>query len=226
MLARAAQLRADLGNPRKVIVAVDRMDYTKGIEQRLKAYRELLEDGELRVGETVLVQVAVPGREGILRYRRLRERVEREVARINGEFGRVGDMAVHYLTQPFDRPELAALYRVADVLAVTPLRDGMNLVAKEFVAARGDRAGALLLSEFAGAAAELPQAYLVNPHDLDGLKRTLLQALRAEPADAAARMAAMRERLHHHDIRAWARAYLSALDSRHGPELLARVTEE
>jgi len=112
------------------------------------------------------------------------------------------------------------------VLAVTPLRDGMNLVAKEFVAARGDRAGALLLSEFAGAAAELPQAYLVNPHDLDGLKRTLLQALRAEPADAAARMAAMRERLHHHDIRAWARAYLSALDSRHGPELLARVTEE
>jgi len=226
VLARAAQLRADLGNPRQVIVAVDRMDYTKGIEQRLKAYRELLEDGELRVGETVLVQVAVPGREGILRYRRLRERVEREVARINGEFGRVGAMAVHYLTQPFDRPELAALYRVADVLAVTPLRDGMNLVAKEFVAARGDRAGALLLSEFAGAAAELPQAYLVNPHDLDGLKRTLLQALRAEPADAAARMAAMRERLHHHDIRAWARAYLSALDSRHGPELLARVTEE
>ena len=115
----------------------------------------------------------------------LRDRVEREVGRINGEYGRVGEPAIHYLNQPFDRAELAALYRTADVMVVTPLRDGMNLVAKEYVAARVDDAGALVLSEFAGAAAELTQAYLVNPHDLDGLKETLLGAMEADPADAA-----------------------------------------
>ncbi|BCJ61108.1 trehalose-6-phosphate synthase [Micromonospora endophytica] len=209
---RARRLRHDLGSPDQVILSVDRMDYTKGIEQRLKAYSELLEGGHVKVRDTVLVQVAVPSRERVGQYQILRERVEREVGRINGEFGRVGEPAIHYLTQPFDRAELAALYRVADVMAVTPLRDGMNLVAKEYVAARVDDAGALLLSEFAGAAAELPQAYLVNPHDLEGLKQALLAALRAEPADVRARMRAMRDHLREHDIHAWARSYLSALD--------------
>jgi trehalose 6-phosphate synthase len=119
---------------------------------------------------------------------------------------------VHYLNQPFDRAELAALYRTADVMVVTPLRDGMNLVAKEFVAAREDGAGALVLSEFAGAAAELREAFLVNPHDLDGLKQTLLQAMEAPEEDLRARMTAMRSHLAAHDILAWARAYLTALD--------------
>ncbi|MEV4197656.1 alpha,alpha-trehalose-phosphate synthase (UDP-forming) [Micromonospora globbae] len=210
--ARAQRLRQDLGRPERVILSVDRMDYTKGIEQRLKAYSELLAAGHVKVRDTVLVQVAVPSRERVGQYQVLRERVEREVGRINGEFGRVGEPAIHYLTQPFDRAELAALYRVADVMAVTPLRDGMNLVAKEYVAARVDDTGALLLSEFAGAAAELPQAYLVNPHDLEGLKEGLLAALRAAPADVAERMRAMRAHLHTHDIRAWARSYLTALN--------------
>ncbi|MFG2100550.1 trehalose-6-phosphate synthase [Micromonospora echinaurantiaca] len=219
--ARAQRLRHDLGNPGQVILSVDRMDYTKGIEQRLKAYSELLADGHVKVRDTVLVQVAVPSRERVGQYQDLRERVEREVGRINGEFGRVGEPAIHYLTQPFDRAELTALYRVADVMAVTPLRDGMNLVAKEYVAARVDDAGALLLSEFAGAAAELSQAYLVNPHDLEGLKQGLLTALRADPADVRERMRAMRAHLHRHDIRAWARSYLSALDE--SDSLLTRL---
>ncbi|MEH0983923.1 alpha,alpha-trehalose-phosphate synthase (UDP-forming) [Micromonospora sp. CPCC 205556] len=209
---RAARLRRDLGAPEHVILSVDRMDYTKGIEQRLKAYSELLASGDVKVRDTVLVQVAMPSRERVGQYQILRERIEREVGRINGEFGRVGEPAIHYLTQPFDRAELAALYRVADVMAVTPLRDGMNLVAKEYVAARVDDTGALLLSEFAGAAAELPQAYLVNPHDLEGLKQGLLSALRAAPEDRGDRMRAMRAHLHRHDIRAWARSYLNALD--------------
>ncbi|WP_433529241.1 alpha,alpha-trehalose-phosphate synthase (UDP-forming) [Micromonospora sp. CA-263727] len=209
---RARRLRHDLGSPDQVILSVDRMDYTKGIEQRLKAYSELLAGGHVKVRDTALVQVAVPSRERVGQYQILRERVEREVGRINGEFGRVGEPAIHYLTQPFDRAELAALYRVADVMAVTPLRDGMNLVAKEYVAARVDNAGALLLSEFAGAAAELSQAYLVNPHDLEGLKQGLLAALRADPADVRTRMQAMRVHLREHDIRAWARSYLSTLD--------------
>ncbi|MGS2619331.1 alpha,alpha-trehalose-phosphate synthase (UDP-forming) [Micromonospora sp. LZ34] len=219
--ARAERVRHDLGSPDKVILSVDRMDYTKGIEQRLKAYSELIAEGHVKVPDTVLIQVAVPSRERVGQYQDLRERVEREVGRINGEFGRVGEPAIHYLTQPFDRAELAALYRVADVMAVTPLRDGMNLVAKEYVAARVDDAGALLLSEFAGAAAELSQAYLVNPHDLEGLKQGLLAALRADPADVRERMRAMRAYLHRHDIRAWARSYLAALDE--SDSLLTRL---
>jgi trehalose 6-phosphate synthase len=209
--ARRQQLRADLGEPAKVLLAVDRMDYSKGIEQRLKAYRELLAEGLVKARDVVYVQVAAPNQQRVAQYRALRQRVEREVGRINGEYGRVGGPAIHYLNRSFDRTELAALYRIADVMAVTPLRDGMNLVAKEYVASRLDDAGTLVLSEFAGAAAELKQAYLVNPHDLDGLKHTLLCALKAEPADARRRMRAMRQYLRKHDIRAWARDYLHAL---------------
>ncbi|WBB95115.1 trehalose-6-phosphate synthase [Solwaraspora sp. WMMA2080] len=222
VLDRARQLRSDLGDPQHVILSVDRMDYTKGIEQRLKAYSELIADGHIKVRDTVMVQVAVPSRERVEQYRILRDRVEREVGRINGEFGRVGEPAIHYLNQSFSRADLAALYRVADIMAVTPLRDGMNLVAKEYVAARVDNDGALLLSEFAGAAAEFQQAYLVNPHDLDGLKLTLMHALEASPTDVADRMRSMREHLRTHDIRAWVHGYLTALD-RTG-SLAARLT--
>jgi trehalose 6-phosphate synthase len=169
-----------------------------------------------------MVQVTVPSRERVEHYRILRDRVEREVGRINGEFGRVGETAVHYLNQPFDRAELVALYQAADVMVVTPLRDGMNLVAKEYVAARVDGGGALVLSEFAGAAEELDRAFLVNPHDLDGLKRTLMQALEMDTDDLADRMAAMRAHLHEHDILAWARSYLTTLD--HTGSLAARFT--
>ncbi|MFI1988111.1 trehalose-6-phosphate synthase [Actinoplanes sp. NPDC020271] len=212
VVAQVKQLRHDLGEAKRVLVSVDRLDYTKGIEHRLTAYRELLRDGHVKVRDTVLVQVAVPSRERVESYRDLRDRIEGEVGRINGEYGRVGEPAIHYLNQPFSRAQLAALYQTADVMVVTPLRDGMNLVAKEFVAAREDGAGALVLSEFAGAAAELSQAYLVNPHDVDDLKQTLLRALEAGPEDRAARMEAMRRHIAEHDILAWARAYLTELD--------------
>ncbi len=209
---RARQLRADLGRPRRVLLSVDRLDYTKGIEHRLTAYSELLRDRRVQVHETVMVQVAVPSRERVESYRGLKDRIEGEVGRINGEYGRVGEPAIHYLNQSFGRADLAALYRTADVMVVTPLRDGMNLVAKEFVAAREDGGGALVLSEFAGAAAELDRAFLVNPHDVDGLKETLLHAMDASPADLAERMTAMREHLRRHDIVSWAQAYLTTLD--------------
>ena len=213
VIARARTLRADLGDPEKIILGVDRLDYTKGIEHRLKAYRELLADGRLKVSDAVMVQVAVPSRERVEHYKILRERVEREVGRINGEFGRLGLPAVHYLNQSFDRTEVAALYRAADVMVVTALRDGMNLVAKEYVATRVDNGGALVLSEFTGAAAELREAYLVNPHDVDGLKETLMRAIEASPAENRTRMRAMRRHVRKHDVRAWARAYLRALQS-------------
>ncbi|BCY06536.1 trehalose-6-phosphate synthase [Actinoplanes sp. L3-i22] len=212
VVAQVKQLHHDLGESKRVLVSVDRLDYTKGIEHRLTAYRELLRDGHVKVRDTVLVQVAVPSRERVESYRDLRDRIEGEVGRINGEYGRVGEPAIHYLNQPFSRSELAALYQTADVMVVTPLRDGMNLVAKEFVAAREDGAGALVLSEFAGAADELSGAFLVNPHDVDDLKQTLMRALEASPEDLAARMTAMRRHLAEHDILAWARAYLTELD--------------
>ncbi|MEV4277921.1 alpha,alpha-trehalose-phosphate synthase (UDP-forming) [Actinoplanes xinjiangensis] len=208
---RARQLRTELGGDRRLLLGVDRLDYTKGIEQRLEAYRELLADGEISNDDVVLVQVATPSRQRIAQYQQLRERVEREVGRITGEFGDVGRAPVHYLFQSFGRAELVALYLAADVMLVTPLRDGMNLVAKEFVAARRDEQGALVLSEFTGAAAELDDAFLINAHDTDDIKRGILEALRADPQDLAARMRHMREQVRAYDIDYWARDFLEVL---------------
>jgi trehalose 6-phosphate synthase len=209
--ARARQIRAELGDPKTLILGVDRLDYTKGIELRLQAFRELLEDGTLSVPEATLVQVATPSRERVERYEALRTRVEREVGRINGDFGSVGFPAVHYLHQSYSRAELAALYCAADVMLVTPLRDGMNLVAKEYVAARIDHGGALVLSEFAGAASELRHAFLCNPHDTDAVKAALAGAIGVDPADGRRRMRAMQRYLRAHDVDRWARSYLSDL---------------
>jgi trehalose 6-phosphate synthase len=209
--ARAKQIRAELGDPKTVILGVDRLDYTKGIELRLKAFRELLADGKLTVPDAVMVQVATPSRERVEHYQALRVKVEREVGRINGEFGRVGVPAVHYLHQSYSRSELAALYCAADVMMVTPLRDGMNLVAKEYVAARADQGGALVLSEFAGAATELRQAFLCNPHDPDGVKEALLRAVQVDPAEARRRIRIMQRHLRTHDVDHWARSFLNEL---------------
>jgi trehalose 6-phosphate synthase len=209
--ARAEQIRAELGDPKTVILGVDRLDYTKGIEQRFKAYRELLSEDRLSVPETVMVQVATPSRERVEHYQALRVKVEREVGRINGDYGRVGVPAVHYLHQSYSRSELVALYCAADVMMVTPLRDGMNLVAKEYVAARVDLGGALVLSEFAGAAGELRQAFLCNPHDLQSVKESLMRAVQVDQTEVSRRMRAMRRHLRGHDVRHWASSFLSAL---------------
>jgi trehalose 6-phosphate synthase len=209
--SRAEEIRAELGEPKKIILGVDRLDYTKGIEHRLNAYGELLSEGRLTTPDTVLIQVATPSRERVEHYARLREKVEREVGRINGEYGRVGAPAVHYLHQSCDREELVALYRAADVMAVTPLRDGMNLVAKEYVAARTDLAGSLVLSEFAGAARELRHAYMCNPHDINNIKDALMRAVEADQVEAAKRMQAMRRYLSDHGVDRWASSFLTAL---------------
>lgn len=209
--ARAKEIRAELGDPKKVILGVDRLDYTKGIELRLKAFRELLADGKLKVPDTVMVQVATPSRERVEHYQTLRVKVEREVGRINGEFGKVGVPAVHYLHRSYSRSELAALYCAADVMMVTPLRDGMNLVAKEYVASRLDSGGALVLSEFAGAATELRQAFLCNPHDPDAVKDALLRAINVDLTEAKRRMRVMQRHLRNNDVGKWARSFLREL---------------
>ena len=170
-----------------MLLGIDRLDYTKGILHRLRAYGELL----ARAGSgprTVLVQVASPSRERVEAYRALRDEVELAVSRINGEHAEVGSPPVHYLHQSYPREEMAALYLAADVMLVTPLRDGMNLVAKEYVACRYDESGALVLSEFTGAADELTGAFLVNPHDIEGLKDAIVRAATIRPAEARRRM--------------------------------------
>ncbi|GIH60706.1 alpha,alpha-trehalose-phosphate synthase (UDP-forming) [Microbispora siamensis] len=210
---RAKEIRAELGDPEHVLLGVDRLDYTKGIGQRLKAFGELLDDGAIKPDEAVFVQVATPTRERVAEYIRLRNDIELRVGRINGEHGVLGRMPISYLHQSYNKEELAALYCAADVMVVTPLRDGMNLVAKEYVACRHDLRGALVLSEFAGAADELRQAYMVNPYDIDGMKRTMLAAMRATPHELARRMRSLRRRVATYDVDRWASDFLTALES-------------
>ena len=210
-IQRARQIRADLGNPRKIILGVDRLDYTKGIDLRLYALQELLEEGRVDPADVAMVQLATPSRERVEHYQRMRGEIEQVVSRINGEFARVGRPVVHYLHQSIDRKELVAFFSAADVMLVTPVRDGMNLVCKEYVACRHDLGGALVLSEFAGAAAELTSAFLVNPHDLDGVKNAMHAALTLDPAEGRRRMRALRRQVLTHDVDRWARSFLDAL---------------
>jgi trehalose 6-phosphate synthase len=210
--ARARDIREQLGNPANLLLGVDRLDYTKGIYDRLQAFGELLEEGALSVEDAVFVQVATPSRERVDEYRRLRDEIERLVGRINGDYGRIGRPAISYLHASYPRDEMAAMFKAADVMVVTPLRDGMNLVAKEYVACRDDEDGALVLSEFAGAADELKQAFMVNPYDIDGMKETILRAMRARPRDLSRRMRAMRRTVEEHDVASWAAGFMRRLE--------------
>ncbi|MFF7292306.1 trehalose-6-phosphate synthase [Microbacterium sp. NPDC008134] len=210
--ARAAEIRASLGNPKHILLGVDRLDYTKGIRHRIKAYGELLQDGRIDIDDVTLIQVASPSRERVDAYVHLRDEIELLVARINGDHDTVGHSAIRYLHQGFPREEMVALYLAADVMLVTALRDGMNLVAKEYVATRADDRGVLVLSEFTGAADELRQAVRVNPHDIDGLKDAIMTAIEMTPAEQSKRMRSLRRRVLENDVDAWSSSFLSALD--------------
>jgi trehalose 6-phosphate synthase len=209
--ARAAEIREALGNPKKLFLGIDRLDYTKGIIARLRAFSELVADGELDVEDAVFVQVATPSRERVEQYRILRDDIDRLVGHINGDLGRIGQPVISYMHSSFPREEMAALYRAADIMVVTPYRDGMNLVAKEYVACRYENDGALVLSEFAGASDELRQAWLVNPYDINGMKSALMEAWNAPPRDLTRRMKAMRKTIIQHDVAAWADGFLEEL---------------
>ena len=210
-LHRSEQLRRDLGNPKHVILGVDRLDYTKGIDLRLKAFGELLDEGRVSAEDTSYVQVATPSRERVEQYRLMREQIEATVGRINGTHGRIGQQPIHYLHSSFDRDDLVAMLRLADVALITPLRDGMNLVAKEYIASRVHSDGVLILSEFAGAAVELKQAVLVNPYDTDAMKDSIVKALTMPHKEQVDRMRPMRRRVRTFDVAAWAQSFLDDL---------------
>ena len=184
---RSNRYRTRLGEPEVVLLGVDRLDYTKGISQRLRAYQSLLDDGTLDTERCVMVQVATPTREGVEHYQNERYEIEQLVGEINGVHGRLGFPALHYLYQSLPLDELVALYRTGDVMLVTPLRDGMNLVAKEYVTTRLDGDGVLVLSEFAGAADELTDAVLVNPHDEKALREAIVTAVEMHRHERRAR---------------------------------------
>lgn len=197
----------------RLLVGVDRLDYTKGIPRRLLSYERMLQiHPELR--ERVrLVQVAVPSRTGVEAYQEYRALVEGLVGRINGDFGTPRWVPVHYIFRSLSEQELVALYRAADVMLVTPLRDGMNLVAKEFVASRTDGDGVLILSEFAGASWELPEAIQVNPYDVDGMAESTYRALMMDPEERRSRLAPLRTRVETYDVHQWAATFLEQLET-------------
>ncbi len=212
--AAVEQFRRELGG-HTIVLGVDRLDYTKGIPERLLSFREaLIRHPELR-GTTTLVQVVVPSREEIASYASLREQIERLVGQIDGELSEPGWVPVLYIHHAIERRELRGWYRAAQVALITPLKDGMNLVAKEYCAARRDEQGVLVLSEFAGSASHLSGALLVNPNDRIGVADAIAYACKMPAAEQRARMQRMRATIRDRDVFWWAEAFLGQLTGAH-----------
>jgi trehalose 6-phosphate synthase len=211
---RATQIRSELGDPDHVILGMDRLDYTKGIDLRLKAFENLLESSPRERHQYAFVQVAVPSREEVPAYQQLRVDIEQIVGRINGTYGEPGWVPVSYLYRTLPLEEVVAYYVAADVMLVTPLRDGMNLVAKEYVASRTAGDGVLVLSEFAGAAEQLRAALIVNPYDVDAVVQTLSYATTMPVDEQRQRIRKLRNVVRKADVFDWARDCLATLEDR------------
>jgi trehalose 6-phosphate synthase/phosphatase len=207
---RALDLRE--GTDETIFLGLDRLDYTKGIRRRLLSYECLLAEHPELHGKVRLIQVAVPSRESVDAYQEFRHEVDALIGRINGAFGTPDWVPIHYLYRSLSEVELVALYRVADVLLITPVRDGMNLVAKEFIAARTDDDGVLVLSEFAGAASELAEALMVNPFDIERTAEVFHRALSLPLEERRARMRGLRRRVLGYDVHQWVGSFLGTLD--------------
>ena len=216
-VAEAEQLAAAAGrSPRKSdvkeILGVDRLDYTKGVLQRLRAVERLFERYPAYRSRVRFTQVLVPSREHVRDYRHLKREIDETVGRINGRFSEDGWTPIGYFARSLGRAELFAAYRAADVALVTPLRDGMNLVAKEYVMAHTDGDGVLVLSELAGVADDFQEAVTVTPFDADAVAAALHRALSMQPEERRARMLALRARVRAYDVHAWVSAFVSAAD--------------
>lgn len=206
----ARRIRSEMG-AEILALGVDRLDYTKGIPERLLAVERALGEDPSLIGRLVLAQIAVPSRTHIREYRVIRREIERIVERVNRRFSRDGWSPIRYLPHEVPFEDLIAYYVASDVALVTPLRDGMNLVAKEYAACRRDGDGTLILSRFAGAAEEMPDAHLVDPKDVAGMARTLIEAIREDVPSRRRRMEAMRSRVRRNDLRDWLAGFLGAL---------------
>jgi trehalose 6-phosphate synthase/phosphatase len=211
-LAAAAPAR-DGGRERvRQILGVDRLDYTKGIFERLLAIERLLDRHSAYRGKIRFMQLLVPSRERVEEYTQLKREIDETVGRINGRFSEPGWSPIHYLFRSLPQDELALLYRQADVALITPLRDGMNLVSKEYVTCQIENDGVLILSEMAGAAEELQEALLVNPFDIDAVAEALHRALAMPEDERRARMSALRDRVRTADVHVWVRRFLESAE--------------
>ncbi len=208
---RADAIRHEAGG-RRIVLGVDRLDYTKGIPRRLEAIESLFQRHPSLRDEVRYIQVAVPSRGNVDEYYQFRTEVEQRVGRINGTYGSVSSLPIHYVHRSVPPDELTALYAAADVMLVTPLRDGMNLVAKEFVASRLDEDGVLVLSEFAGAAAELNGVVTVNPYDVAGIGDAIQRALTMPEEERRVRMRNLRRCVAGNDVRAWVESFVAQLE--------------
>jgi trehalose-6-phosphate synthase len=206
------KLRREIG-ARKLVLSVERLDYTKGTLAKLEAFERLLEQHPDRQGKVTLLMVCVPAAREMTVYRTLQNQIEQAVGRINGRFSRLDWTPVRFFAQALPFEEVVAHYAAAQVMWITPLRDGLNLVAKEFVATHGieGSSGVLVLSEFAGAAAELKGAVLTNPHDPADLTAGLLQALSMPEEEATGRMRQLFGSVEYHDVDRWGREFLEAV---------------
>jgi trehalose 6-phosphate synthase/phosphatase len=196
----------------KILLGIDRLDYTKGIRRRLLSYEAMLRRHPEYHGRVRLIQVAVPSRESVDAYQEFRHEVDAMIGRINGQFGTADWVPIHYLYRSLSDEELVSMYRAADVMLITPVRDGMNLVAKEFVAARTDDDGVLVLSEFAGAASELAEALMLNPFDIDRSAEIFVRALELPEEERRARMRGLRRRVLSYDVHRWVGSFLGTLE--------------
>jgi trehalose 6-phosphate synthase/phosphatase len=231
VLEEVATLRRKAEGQR-ILLGIDRLDYTKGIPRRLLAVQRVLERVPSWRGRLRFIQVAVPSRTQVETYATYREQVNELVGRINGQYGGVHNVPVHYLYRSFNEKQLVGLYRAADVMLVTPVRDGMNLVAKEFCAARPDEDGVLVLSEFAGAAAEMGSALIVNAFDVEAMADAIEEALEMGQDERRARMRELRVNVKSHDVHWWTSCFLDRLQglpsaaeraTAGGPEVLERM---
>ena len=210
----------------KLILSVERLDYTKGILEKLNAYERLLTDNPELLGKVTLVTVCVPAAREMTVYNELQTQIEQAVGRINGRFARIGWTPLQFFFRSLPFEEVSAWYAMADVMWITPLRDGLNLVAKEFVAAQGllGGRGVLVLSEFAGAAAELKGALLTNPHDPADLAQTCYLALNLPKSEAQARLRELFDIVCYNDIRRWGEEFLAGVQVQEEPEPLTLVS--
>ncbi len=200
----------------KLILSIDRLDYSKGILQRLEGYNRFLEDHPEYHGEVSLVLVLVPSRVNVAHYKQLKEQIDEAVGRINGKFSTPNWTCIHYFYRALPFSTLSALYYTSDVALITPYRDGMNLIAKEYVATRIDKKGVLILSEMAGASKELCEAILINPNDIEGIKDAIYEALNLPEEEKVVRNNEMHRKLERYNVQRWAKLFIKRLhEARH-----------
>jgi trehalose 6-phosphate synthase len=209
----AAEFRRSIGDPDLLILGVDRLDYTKGIDVRIEAIAELLQSCTLDRKSTVFFQAAMPTRDNLFEYQELRRKVEAKVDCINVALGAKGSAGIQYICESLSRKKLIELYVSADIMLVTPLCDGMNLVCKEYVACRPSGSGALVLSEFAGAARSLQSAWLVNPYCVESVKEGIVSAVTASAEENRRRMCLLQEDVFKNDAMKWANDFVHSLRS-------------